>query len=142
MSKIDGIFLIFFSFKNIKKEDLLLFLKYLYNFHFKCTLFSKSVPNFWPSKPKRTNHLKLFYTHQVGAEAKLIHPCYVQLFKWGHAKPSVQFLQQWVKKVRFCLKINISFEGNCFVLVIGIITGAKNLTFKVNFQSSQYCSEK
>ena len=71
MSKIDGIFLIFFSLKNIKKGAQLLLLTYFHNFDFKCTLFSKSVPNFWPSKPKRTKSLEFFYTHQVGVEAKL-----------------------------------------------------------------------
>ena len=58
----------------IKKGAQLLLLKYLQSFDFKCTLFSKSVPNFWPSKPKRTKDLEYFYTYQVGAEAKLIHP--------------------------------------------------------------------
>ena len=43
------------------------------------------MPNFWPSKSKRIKSLELFYTYQVGAEAKLIHPWTqeTQLFKWG-----------------------------------------------------------
>ena len=59
---------------------------FICNFDFKCTLFSKSVPNFWPSKPKRTKSLEFFYTHQVGVEAKLnsAKPSLI----WGHVSPA------------------------------------------------------
>ena len=67
MSKNDGIFLIFFSLKNMQKGAQLVLMTYFHNFDFKCTLFSKSVPIFWPLKPKRTKGLEYFYTRQVGA---------------------------------------------------------------------------
>ena len=65
---------LFFSLKNSKKGDQLLLMTYFHNFDFQCTLFSKIVPNFLPEKSKRINGLEIFYTHQVGAKAKLIHP--------------------------------------------------------------------
>ena len=64
----------FFSLNKIKKGGQLVLLTHFHNFEFKSTLFFKSEPNFGPSKPKRTKHLELFYTNQVGAEAKFIHP--------------------------------------------------------------------
>ena len=52
----------FFSLKNIKKGAQHLLLAYFHNFDFKCALFSKSIPNFWLSKPKRTKSLEFLYT--------------------------------------------------------------------------------
>ena len=46
MSKNYGIFLIFFSLKNMQKGAQLVLMTYFHNFDFKCTLFSKSVPIF------------------------------------------------------------------------------------------------
>ena len=73
MSKIDEN-LQSFSLNKIKKGGRLVLLTHFHNFEFKSTLFFKSVPNFGPSKPKRTKHLEFFYTHQVIADAKHIHP--------------------------------------------------------------------
>ena len=52
---------ILFSFK-VKSIAILIFsLKtYFDNFDFKCTLFSKSVPNFLPSKPKKDQRPRMF----------------------------------------------------------------------------------
>ena len=74
MSKIIGIFLIFFSLKNMQKGTQHVFMTYFHNFDFKFTLFSKCVPDFLPLKPKRIKGRELFYAHQIGAEAILIHP--------------------------------------------------------------------
>ena len=70
------------------------------------------MSNFWPSKPKRTKDLKNFYTHQVGAEAKLIHP-WTQPFIWGHSNctPSrysaAYFLENgWMMEISHQLKKN------------------------------------
>jgi hypothetical protein len=49
MSKIIGIFLIFFSLKNISLKEGFLLLSFFENYNFWTTLFSKMVPNFWQS---------------------------------------------------------------------------------------------
>ena len=65
---------IFLSLKNIKKGAQLLLFTYFHNFDFKCTLFSKSVPNFWPSKPKRTKGLEFFIHTKLELRQSLFIP--------------------------------------------------------------------
>ena len=47
---------------------------YFHNFDFKRTLFSKVCLIFDVQKFKKTKGLDLFYTQQIGAKAKIIHP--------------------------------------------------------------------
>jgi hypothetical protein len=76
MSKIKRIFAIFlFLLKNIKVGEQHLLLTDFNIFDFKCTLLLKMGPNYdLKNSQKKTQGLDLFYTHQVGAGAKLIYP--------------------------------------------------------------------
>jgi hypothetical protein len=57
-----------FFIEEYKNRRLTYIIEIFCNFDFLCALLSKNPPNF---DIRKKNHV---YTHQVGAEAKLIHP--------------------------------------------------------------------
>ena len=88
MSKTSQLFIYFFSLKNRKMGDYLVFLRIFDNFDFLYISFSKNAPICWCSIPNQTKLLEHFYGsfHNLWSCLCTIKLSYAQLFKWGHSK--------------------------------------------------------